>query len=61
MRNAEKQNMCEDGAGSSNWLKYMDIDSDHKNPQLCSLYAPEIYMNLSVAEVSVIDIFLFLQ
>lgn len=53
--------MCEDGAGSSNWLKYMDIDSDHKNPQLCSLYAPEIYMNLSVAEVSVIDIFFFLQ
>lgn len=41
-------------------LNYMDIDSDHKNPQLCSLYAPEIYMNLSIAEVSIIVFFLFL-
>ncbi|RVW77651.1 Cyclin-A2-3 [Vitis vinifera] len=29
-----------------------DIDSDDKDPQLCSLYAPEIYNNLHVAEVS---------
>ncbi|KAL4386051.1 hypothetical protein GQ457_09G007640 [Hibiscus cannabinus] len=28
-----------------------DIDSDKKDPQLCSLYAPEIYNNLRVAEL----------
>uniref|UniRef100_A0A1D1YVE0 Cyclin-A2-1 n=1 Tax=Anthurium amnicola TaxID=1678845 RepID=A0A1D1YVE0_9ARAE len=30
---------------------FIDIDSDHKNPQLCSLYAPVIYMNLRAAEL----------
>ena len=34
-----------------------EIDSDHKDSQLCSLYAPDIYSNLSVAEVCVADIF----
>ncbi|RVW28958.1 Cyclin-A2-3 [Vitis vinifera] len=29
-----------------------DIDSDDKDPQLCSLYAPEIYNNLHVAELN---------
>ena len=28
-----------------------DIDSDDKDPQLCSLYAVEIYTNFRVAEV----------
>lgn len=32
-----------------------DIDSDDKDPQLCSLYAPEIYNNLHVAEVCAVD------
>ncbi|KAK3020550.1 hypothetical protein RJ639_047462, partial [Escallonia herrerae] len=30
---------------------FTDIDSDHKDPQLCSLYAPEIYSNLRAAEL----------
>ncbi|KAE9467761.1 hypothetical protein C3L33_00300, partial [Rhododendron williamsianum] len=29
----------------------IDIDSDHKESQLCSLYAPDIYSSLRVAEV----------
>ena len=32
-------------------LQVIDIDSDNKDPLLCSLYAPEIYYNLRVAEV----------
>lgn len=31
--------------------EFTDIDSDHKDPQLCSHYAPDIYNNLRVAEV----------
>ncbi|VVA95909.1 unnamed protein product [Arabis nemorensis] len=31
--------------------KFIDIDSDEKDPLLCSLYAPEIYYNLRVAEL----------
>ncbi|KAK3010872.1 hypothetical protein RJ639_012090, partial [Escallonia herrerae] len=30
---------------------FTDIDSDHKDPQLCSLYAPDIYSNLRAAEL----------
>ncbi|XP_039117497.1 cyclin-A2-1 [Dioscorea cayenensis subsp. rotundata] len=29
----------------------MDIDCDHANPQMCSLYAPDIYANLHTAEL----------
>ncbi|CAG7881700.1 unnamed protein product [Brassica rapa] len=35
----------------ANILKVIDIDSDEKDPLLCSLYAPEIYHNLRVAEL----------
>ncbi|ESQ27072.1 hypothetical protein EUTSA_v10018503mg [Eutrema salsugineum] len=31
--------------------KLVDIDSDDKDPLLCTLYAPEIYYNLRVAEL----------
>ena len=31
--------------------KFIDIDSDEKDPLLCSLYAPEIHYNMRVAEV----------
>ena len=31
--------------------KFIDIDSDVKDPLLCSLYAPEIHYNMRVAEV----------
>ncbi|CAN7041929.1 unnamed protein product [Brassica rapa subsp. trilocularis] len=31
--------------------KFIDIDSDVKDPLLCSLYAPEIHYNLRVAEL----------
>lgn len=40
---------------------YMNIDSDDTDPQLCSLYAADIYSNLRVAEVGGVDtILLFL-
>ncbi|KAG2297470.1 hypothetical protein Bca52824_044139 [Brassica carinata] len=35
----------------ANILKVIDIDSNEKDPLLCSLYAPEIYHNLRVAEI----------
>lgn len=31
--------------------EFIDIDSNHKDPQLCSLYAADIYSNLRVAEL----------
>lgn len=31
--------------------EFTDIDSDHKDTQLCSHYAPDIYNNLRIAEV----------
>jgi len=31
--------------------KFVDIDSDDKDPLLCCLYAPEIHYNLRVSEV----------
>lgn len=31
--------------------KFIDIDSDVKDPLLCSLYAPDIHYNLRVSEV----------
>ncbi|CAH8356193.1 unnamed protein product [Eruca vesicaria subsp. sativa] len=31
--------------------KFIDIDSDDKDPLLCSIYAPEIHYNLRVAEL----------
>lgn len=37
---------------------FKDIDSDKKDLQLCSLYAPEIYNNLRVAEVCATDVIL---
>ncbi|XP_021906572.1 cyclin-A2-3-like, partial [Carica papaya] len=33
-------------------LEYIDIDLDLKDPQLCSVYAPDIYNNLRTAELS---------
>lgn len=32
--------------------KFIDIDSDEKDPLLCSLYASEIHYNMRVAEVN---------
>lgn len=40
-------------SGSSNDLDIVDIDSNLKDPQACSLYAPDIYNNISLTEVSV--------
>lgn len=45
-----KNNLIEDFKSSIR-LDYTDIDSDHANPQMCSLYAPEIYTNLRAAEL----------
>jgi cyclin A len=39
-------------------LDIIDIDADLKEPRLCSIYAPDIYSNLRVAEVCITDTFL---
>ncbi|XWS11870.1 hypothetical protein CRYUN_Cryun37aG0038300 [Craigia yunnanensis] len=49
-RNAEKVSFSGTSITSSD-PDFIDIDSDKKDPQLCSLYAPEIYNNLRVAEL----------
>ncbi|KAJ6342632.1 hypothetical protein OIU78_010545 [Salix suchowensis] len=46
----EKCNVSENQKISSD-REFIDIDSDHKDPQLCSLYAADIYSNLRVAEL----------
>ncbi|KAK8496881.1 hypothetical protein V6N12_072493 [Hibiscus sabdariffa] len=46
----EKVRVCGTSITSSD-LDFVDIDLDTKDPQLCSLYAPEIYNNLRVAEL----------
>lgn len=38
-------------------LEYIDIDLDLKDPQLCSVYAPDIYNNLRTAEVCTLGYF----
>ncbi|XP_077225298.1 cyclin-A2-4-like [Tasmannia lanceolata] len=45
-----EEKLCVD-LGCSHDLDFTDIDSDQKNPQMCSLYAPAIYANLRVAEL----------
>ncbi|XP_043700929.1 cyclin-A2-4 isoform X2 [Telopea speciosissima] len=46
----DKYNLCEN-LGSSSCLGITDIDSDDKDPQMCSLYAADIYNNLRVVEL----------
>ncbi|KAL6985349.1 hypothetical protein U1Q18_018725 [Sarracenia purpurea var. burkii] len=36
---------------ASNDLLIVDVDSNHKDPLMCSLYAPEIYSNLRLMEL----------
>lgn len=36
---------------SSGALSYEDIDNDHSDPQMCSMYATDIYVHLRMAEV----------
>ena len=38
---------------ASNDLQIPDVDSNHKDPLMCSLYAPDIYGNLRVMEVCI--------
>ncbi|XP_061981160.1 cyclin-A2-4-like [Populus nigra] len=49
-KKAEKCNVSENWKTSSD-PEFIDIDIDHKDPQLCSLYAADIYNNLRVAEL----------
>ncbi|KAF8103052.1 hypothetical protein N665_0188s0013 [Sinapis alba] len=43
---------CVDGSSTvASSSKFIDIDSDEKDPLLCSLYAPEIHYNMRVAEL----------
>lgn len=48
-----EENMVWEISGSSNDLDIVDIDSNLKDPQACSMYAPDIYNNISLIEVSV--------
>lgn len=41
---------------TSSYLDIVDIDADNKDPQLCSLYACDIYNNLRVAEVCAVHV-----
>lgn len=55
---AEKGKLCEkldilDGP------KVADIDSNHNDMLMCSLYAPDIYKNLSVTEVCCLFLCIF--
>ncbi|GMI78065.1 Cyclin A2;4 [Hibiscus trionum] len=50
LRNVEKVSFSGTSTTSSD-PDFKDIDSDKKDPQLCSLYAQEIYNNLRVAEL----------
>lgn len=47
--------VCVDPQGKttkgSNDESIIDIDSKHNRPQMCSLYATEVYNNLGTAEV----------
>lgn len=43
---------CEKLEASSSPL-ITDVDSNHKDPLMCSLYAPDIYSNLRVMEVCI--------
>ncbi|PON58909.1 Cyclin [Trema orientale] len=48
---AEKGNSC----GNINTFRspdIVDVDIDHKDPQLCCIYAPDIYDNLRVSELT---------
>lgn len=36
---------------SSGALSYEDIDNDHSDPQMCSMYATDIYVHLRMAEI----------
>ncbi|KAI8018460.1 Cyclin-A2-4 [Camellia lanceoleosa] len=47
-KRAEKVGVC--GKLMSTNPDVRDIDSDHKDPRLCSLYAPDIYSNLRAVE-----------
>ncbi|THG05122.1 hypothetical protein TEA_012928 [Camellia sinensis var. sinensis] len=48
MNTTEKVGVC--GKLMSTNPDVRDIDSDHRDPQLCSLYAPDIYSNLRAVE-----------
>ncbi|XP_022549336.1 cyclin-A2-2 isoform X1 [Brassica napus] len=41
----------EDGSGAMDFCQVVDIDTNDKDPQCCSLYAADIYDNINVAEL----------
>uniref|UniRef100_A0A2N9G744 B-like cyclin n=1 Tax=Fagus sylvatica TaxID=28930 RepID=A0A2N9G744_FAGSY len=48
----KKEDMVCKKSGTSNSLDIVDIDSNVKDPQVCGSYAPDIYSNIRVVEVS---------
>eukprot|EP01018_Ginkgo_biloba_P008678 Gb_07594 [translate_table: standard] len=40
-----------EGVGWSTSVEFIDIDSNHKDPQMCSIYASEIYDHMRIAEL----------
>lgn len=49
MYNAEKNEVCEKVGASKGGV--VNIDSNLRDPQMCGLYAPDIYNNKRVTEV----------
>lgn len=47
----KEENMVCERLGSSNELDIVDIDANLKDPQACSLYAPDIYSNIRLTEI----------
>ncbi|KAI3996196.1 hypothetical protein MKX01_022690 [Papaver californicum] len=45
-----KKDKAEGGENDGNGPEITDIDSDHEDPLMCTLYAPDIYSNLRVTE-----------
>ncbi|RWV93599.1 hypothetical protein GW17_00043942 [Ensete ventricosum] len=45
------RNWLYDYPGVCSGLDFIDIDTDHGNPQMCCTYASEFYTNLCAAEV----------
>lgn len=51
---ADETKVCQKQEGSDS-LGIADIDSKHKDPLMCSLYAPDIYSNLHAMEVCMLS------
>lgn len=59
LHHADESKVCRKQEGFAN-LGVADIDSRHKDPLMCSLYAPDIYNNLHAIEVRKMTVILLI-